>query len=286
MYKLCMAKDNHPIEHVQALAEVQLALLGARLEAARVRKFDTRAAAIDALDQQWGVKRRTYYSHEAGERRPKMEDLERYSRTFDAPLHYFLFGDDAVIPSSTVMVYANQKKARLRPVINKDESTGSDDPINQDFEDFYLNTSHNRGVRSIVVLSAEQIRRMSTGGGLASMSGDTIPVPSFLNAGPNSFWYRIPAHDLAMINDGPFSLKPGTAILVDLDRAISPNDYVLADLNHLDQPVVRQYKALTARGEGPGFQLEALNPAYDPIKVADPKDCLSIGRIIFYGSIL
>lgn len=117
------------------------------------------------------------------------------------------------------------------------------------------------------------------------MSGNTIPAPHAIDPGPNSFWYTLPVYDVAMVDKaGPLSLNPGAMCLVDLDAPILRDKCVLAQLRDHDEPVIRVFRAARPYDGASAFTLVALNPAFDPIEIGDPADCLLIGRVIFFGS--
>jgi SOS-response transcriptional repressor LexA len=117
------------------------------------------------------------------------------------------------------------------------------------------------------------------------MSGKQLPLPPLTDVGEHSFWYQIPKHDLSMVsNNQLFSLNPGAIVLVDLDEPVAPGHCVLADLAHVEQPVVRQYKAVTDPERKALFALEPLNPAYETIYISDPGDFVTLGRVVFFGN--
>lgn len=245
----------------------------ARLRRARMRHYKSVARAYAALHSKWSsVKRRTYYSHEAGERLPSDQDIERYAQMFEVTPQYLRYGTDAEAFEDGVEEEMSDDTAEEPPVINQLTRSGD------------LESSHNSDVRFIVVLSAGDIRSLSLKrGDLAQMSGTKIPVPAFVQASARSHAYIIPASDNSMVaSDGP-SFLPGTCLVIDPARPILPGDLVLADLQGFDEPLFRRYRAARPYARGVRFALEALNPAYEMIAVENPQDCLSVGRLIWTG---
>ena len=283
--------NDNEIENrnLAALKEISAELMGARLEVARMRKYPGKpaAAAVRDLEDFHNVRRRTYYSHEAGEKKPKLPMLRIYSQLFDVALDYFLYGTDAQIYETEARAIAAEQKTALRIDFNQDEQSSSALPINQRAQQFDINSSHNSSHRFIVLLSAGDIKKLSTGrGDLTQMSGRTLPAPGFVEASEDSFWYQIPAHDFSMVNgDGP-SLPPGTICLADRDHErapIEPGRFVIVDLDGREEPLIRRYVADRSYTSGVRFSLEPLNPRSETIDVTDPSQCLLIARIIFYG---
>lgn len=241
----------------------------ARLTHARKRVFPKTGEAIDMLKTRYGIKRRTYFSHESGERLPKDAAIMQYAELFQVTPEYLRYGTGA----------ENFEEA--------DEGEPTDEPedealqVNQLTRQDNFNPSHNTSIRFIVLLSADDIRAISLEkGNPTEMSGARIPLPAFTQAGPQTFAYILPERDTAMVaSDGP-SFRPGTCLLIDPDRTIMPGDFVLADLKDYELPLLRRYKAARSYAQGVRFTLEALNPAYETITVDSPKDCLKIGRLI------
>ncbi len=245
--------------------------IGQRLRRARSEHHKSAREAIAALRKRWGdTVISTYYSHEAGARMPSDSDLERYAEQFGVSVAYLRYGD-----------YSERFDGAKIPV-NKDESDASADGVNQAREQIDLKSSHKPSVRLILLLSADQIRELSTGrGDLAKMSGHTLPVPDFLDASRHSFAFIIPKNDLSMVNPAGETFPPGSWIIADPKRPILPGDLVFADLDEFG-PVLRRYVGAKAHAPGARFELHAANPAYRPIAV-EPKDLLLIGRVINSG---
>lgn len=248
--------------------DMNQAELAQRLRQARMRKFKTAALAVEALNKQGGVKRRTYYSHEAGERTPSEADLRLYSELFGVTPEYLRYGTGA-------------EQLESEPADGSGDGDGS---INQAGEQLEIISSHNPKVRFIVVLSAGEIGQLATNrGDLANMSGRRLPVPDFLDASAQSFIYIMPDDDLSMATLDSQSIPPGTIICIDLDQTVAPilpGRFVLARLKGYDEPLIRRYVADRPYNATSPFTLEALNPSYKPIDVSAPSDCELIGRII------
>ena len=291
-----MHRPNDPSAYINARDTIDPNLMAARLEAARVRRFDNAAAAIDALKAESGDNWRRYYGYESGERKPKMAGLYIISKVFEVPIEYFLFGTDSETYEGEARTLA--QRARITLKIDEEdnhplpvEASPEKDPedaaaaINYEYEQGKLNTSHNQPVRFIPILSANEIRQLSTGrGDLADMSGRTMPVPDFLNASRHSYNYQIPSHDVSMVAADGISIGPGSVVLADPDAPIFPGSMVLALLRGHDEPMIRKYIAAGAYKPGMRFKLGAFNPAFEAIEVSKKLDCLSIARIIFFGT--
>jgi hypothetical protein len=294
--------------YAAALATIDADLLAARLEVARIRKFDRRAAAITALEKMPSpdgdsyVAARTYHSHETGHRRPKMQRLLVYVALFEIPLDYLLFGVDAERYEAEARDLAKRAGTSLK--IDKfttpsdqraltlvknleDDSKINADPINQLSQQSESKASHNPDTRFIVILTASEIRKLSTGkGDLAAMSGPMLPVPDFLNASRHAFAYRIPVDDNSMVGPGGLSFNAGGICMIDPEAPIPPGKYALAIIKGEPEPVVRQYVASGPYAPGRTFELHALNPAFRPIIVANKSACLFIARVISFVTLL
>jgi SOS-response transcriptional repressor LexA len=118
------------------------------------------------------------------------------------------------------------------------------------------------------------------------MSGRTLPVPDFLDVSRRSFWYQIPLNDASMVAKEGLSLVPGAIVLIDLEKPIIRGKPVLAKLMDHDEPLIREFQAAQSFEAGGPFILRPLNPAYDPIEVKDRADCLLIGAVYFFGSLV
>lgn len=253
---MCMDRDDEQIAH--------------RLKRARARRFKTAGKAIEELEARWGIKRRTYFSHEAGERTPSDRDIERYAELFGVTPQYLRYGDGSEVFDSA------------EEIVNEDEDKGLPRLINQGVEQFKLNPSHNHPVRFIVILSANEIRKISTGqGDLAKMSGRSLPVPDFLSASRHSFAYIIPQNDMAMMTDRGQSFGPGTCLIIDQEREIAPGDFVLVEHADFAAPLFRTFRAVAPYKPGMTFELSAFNPAYQNILVDAAAKVISIGRVIW-----
>jgi SOS-response transcriptional repressor LexA len=89
-----------------------------------------------------------------------------------------------------------------------------------------------------------------------------------------------------MVAKEGLSIGPGSYVGVDLEAKIFPGNYVLANLLGYDEPVVSVYKAARPYTKGVQFTLEALNPAFAPIHISAPSECLQLARISFTTTLL
>lgn len=295
--------------YANALAAIDPQLLAARLEVARIRKFDRRAGAIEALEAMPSpdgdnsyVAARTYHSHETGHRKAKMQRLLVYVALFEIPLDYLLLGHDAERYEAEARELAKRagvtlkidkftspsERRELTVVKNfEDDSNINVDQINQVLQQSESKASHNPSTRLIVILTASEIRKLSTGkGGLAKMSGPMLPVPDFLDASRRAFGYQIPADDISMVSPSGLSFNAGGVCTIDPDAPIPPGKYVLAIIRGEPEPMLRQYIASGPYAPGRPFELHALNPAYKPIVVTNKSACLFIGRVISFITLL
>lgn len=285
-----MSKKPNSADFAEILASLPPWLLGARVQAARMRKFANASIAGAAIEKAGGPRPRTYHSHESGDlnRRPSLQTLELYADIFGVALEFFLSGvseDENLKADAERFSRLNRLQKGIE--INEGESTGSRVLINHNTEAFELSASHSTIERHIVVLTAKDIAKLATGrGDLTTMSGRTLPVPDFIDVSRRCFWYRIPAHDASMVSKGEISLNPGAACLIDLDKPIVRGKPVLVHLKAYDEPLVRIFRASEPFENGGPFWLEALNPAFPPIEIDDRSDCLLIGRIYSLLSLL
>lgn len=243
--------------------------IASRIKFARKLKFHRAIDAIEELEQRYGKKRSSYYSHESGARLPDDEDIGRYAELFGVTPEFIRYGSGSEVYKGTATA------------INEDESEASVVAINQYRRQSDLKSSHIHPVRLIIILSAEQIRTLSAGGDLATMSGSTLPVPDFLAASPDSFAYLIPSHDFSMVAASGPSYAPGACVVIDPQRQIAPGDRVYADIEGFDEPVVRKFVAARPFTTGLKFRLEAFNPAFDPIELSDPQEIRVLARVIW-----
>lgn len=239
---------------------------GARLKAVRKQHYSTAVEAIDVMAKMWGLKGRTYFSHEKGDRMPSDIELERYAAFFGVTpqyLRYGVEGDDR--PDKVVVPFS----AGVRPV-------------NQLSQNFDINASRRPAARYIKILSAIEIKELIFGGGdLATLPGQgALPVPASLPVSDEAFTYEIPSYDHSMVGQGNIAFHPGSSLVVDPREQVLPGHYVLASVPDLDAPLVRRYDAAKPYQPGVAFTLTALNEAYKPIEVSGPDSGLVIGRII------
>ena len=278
-----------------ALADIDRALLAARLRFARQRVYPTAVAASDELEARGTAKSaRAYQSYESGDRKVKLHDLSAIALLLDMPVSFFLFGghpeiDDREVDALAMVIRAKLARKKKAGTRAKQQITNNPMPpvtlpavINHVPRQVETNTIHNPGVRLIPILSASEIRNLNTGrGGLAAMSGQSLPVPQSLGAGEHSYSYQIPEHDLAMASKGPDSFGPGTFVVADRVAPILPGKLVLADIEGHDEPLFRIYRASRAYAPGVSFTLDALNPAYEPIPVTNPASVLGLARVLY-----
>lgn len=245
-------------------------IIGDRIMTAQKRKYRFGSDVIEELENRYGKKAKAaYYSHRSGRRLPDDDALRAYADVLDVTLEYLRFGYGAA-------------EVERRPVINEDESETSVTPINQHSQEIALRASHKHPVRFIPILSAEQIRDFCAGrGGLATMSGRTLPVPDFLNASPESFAYFIPLNDFSMVDPNGLSYAPGACLVVDPARPIAPGDRVYADVEGFDEPIIRRFVAARAYMPGLKFRLEAFNPAFEPIQDIEVAQIRVLARVIW-----
>jgi SOS-response transcriptional repressor LexA len=121
------------------------------------------------------------------------------------------------------------------------------------------------------------------------MSGDHLPVPKDLLAGPNAFSIQIPYDDDSMIGDGPISFPPASFVVIDPDQDVMPGKFVLAQLNGWRDPILRQYQAAYPYSRGVTrypFELHALNPKVHPITIDSADEVRIIGRLIYVAQAL
>lgn len=270
-----MTETARLTHYLTVLNAVPAETLGSRLKAKRLRKFKSAAEAGRAIEQAGGPVSRSYGWHEAGDprRRPDLQTLALYAQVLGTTLEFLLFGDDDAAAAQQVIDHFHHRRSDIRGRINQETNRQP------------LSASHNSPGRSIVVLTATQIRQLSDDvGALTKMSGRKIAVPDGLIISDETFWYTVPAHDVSMVDpNGPLSLHPGTICLIDLKAQILRGKCVLAQLRGLDEPVIRVFQAAQPyEGRGP-FTLVPLNTNFDSITVEDARDCPLLGRVMFLG---
>jgi hypothetical protein len=240
---------------------------GARLKAVRKQTFSTAVEAIDVMAKMWGLKGRTYFSHEKGDRMPSDAELARYAAFFGVTPEYLRYGVD-------------DEDRVARVVVPFAAGVGSVNQISQNFD---INASRRPIARHIVILSAIEIKRLISGqADLATMSGQgVLPVPASLLVSQSAFTYEIPSYDRSMVGSGVISFHPGSALVIDPDEQVLPGHYVLANVPDLPEPIVRRYDAARPYQIGVAFTLTALNEAYKPIDVAEAGQGSVIGRVMW-----
>lgn len=216
------------------------------------------------------VRARTYYSHKAGKRVPDDDEtIDLYAEMLDVSRDFLLFGAGAEALGYFL--------------------TDDGEPINQPVELFAINPFQPAGIRYIPVLTASDIKRLLNGQvNLITFSGERVPIPQDAAAMANAFAYRIPPHDTSMTGrDGP-SFTPGTWLIIDPERDVLPGDFLLAWPANMPGPVLRRLQSSHAYiADAPHFpfKLIALSPHADPITVAEPGDCVILGRLISFTQI-
>lgn len=270
-----MTETTRLTHYLTVLNATPAETLGSRLKARRLRKFKSAAEAGRAIEQAGGPVSRSYGWHEAGDprRRPDLGTLALYAQVLETSLEFLLFGDDDAEATQQVIEHFHRHRNDIRPRINQETNRQP------------LPTSHNSTGRSIVMLTATQIRQLSDDvGALTKMSGRKIAVPDGLIISDETFWYTVPAHDVSMVDrSGPLSLHPGTICLIDLKAQILRGKCVLAQLRDFDEPVIRVFQAEQPyKGRGP-FTLVPLNGNFETVTVEDAADCPLLGRVMFLG---
>lgn len=236
---------------------------GRRLEWARKRAGHKRAAsAIQQIKKYMKLDVRSYYLYEEGQRAPEDDGLiEFFAWLFEVPLNYLLL--EQTEPESS---------AAIRPIFA---------PINQHVD----NASKIVDVRYIFILTASDIKKLAVGTGkLQTMSGEKLPMPRHVAAGPRTFCYKIPPLDNSMVGPAGRSFPPGDYLIIDPDREIAPGDYLLGLPAGFQAPVLRRLQAshsYLAKIPRYPFKLIALNPLTEPIQVNRAEDCAILGRMIF-----
>lgn len=243
---------------------------GQRLEWARKKAgYTTRKAAIEALPESAEIAARTYYAHERGERSPEQETtIDVYCTLFSVTRDFLLFGTGP-----------ETKEFEIAQSI---ESQGG---INQPLKEVAATSFHIEGIRYIPVVRASKIKQFLTGeGALADMSGDLLPLPRHMLAGPKSLAYEIPDDDQSMIGSGAQSFPPGAYLVIDPDQEIKPNNFLMAQLKGWKDPVIRQLQSQRPTSRNAPqfpFKLIALNERFEAIECHSADDCEIIGRVVF-----
>jgi len=243
---------------------------GQRLEWARKKAgFATRKAAIEALPEKAEIAARTYYAHERGERSPEQEaTIDVYCTLFSVSRDFLLFGTGP-----------ETKEFEAAQGI---ESQGG---INQPPKEVAATSSHIDAIRYIPVIRASKIKQFLTGeGNLADMSGDLLPLPRQMLAGPKSLAYEIPEDDHSMVGDGAQSFPPGAYVVIDPDQEIKPNKFLMVAIAGWPDPVIRQLQSqrpVSRSAPQFPFKLIALNERFETIECSSADDCEIIGRVVF-----
>lgn len=243
----------------------QAEAFGQRLQWARKRKgFRTRQDVFRAIPDDWPIAERTYYAHERGERVPESSEvIARYCTFFNITQDFLIFGTGAEMQE-----FANSG-------------------INHTSKQIVENSSQIEGIRFIPILQASDLEQyMQEKGTLATMTKETLPLPSSINAGPNAFAYEIHPDDESMIGSGVEvrAFHPRSFVVIDPDSTIKPGQYLLVKLKDWPYATVRQFKS--SRPYQPdvphfGFALRSANPAILDETIYYSGDCEILGRVVF-----
>lgn len=282
-----MTDMSPPAENGAQLDSIDPAVIGARLEVARLRKYpdlSVRAMARD-LTRQHHISHQTYYWHERGERAPKMLVLRTYAAFFNVPLDYLLYGEGADFYEGEARTIARAKGRVLRVDISRGSDVMLSNSVNQQRTLKKNQLPNSEGIRFSIKLMAEDVKNIAAGRvKLADISGEKLPVPPNLSLSEDVAWWQIPDYDHSMAGQGDETFPPGTLCLVDMQADIEPRRFVVALLASQSEPVVRRYVSDRRWAPGVKFRLEALNPETETIRIDTPGDCLLIARIRFSGS--
>lgn len=267
---------------------------GRRMAWARERAgYENAASAYREIVQLYDLAKRTYYSHDVGERVPDDDELiEIYAQLFDVTVGFLLLREAE--PKGPARgrqpVESVRERLGLNSLLRPAQMARpvNHGPVNQVLERHEIKPSQIDNIRYISVLSASDIKDLFIGNGrLRTASRERLPMPPHVAAGPRAYFYRMPSFDHSMVGHaGGDSFPPGTDVLIDPDRAIAPGDYLLCRPAGVETPVLRKLQSTSAYlSSSPHypFKLVALNPQVAPIFVETAEDCHIDGRMIYTG---
>ena len=220
--------------------------VGDRLQKARIdRGFKTAISAV----KRFGWPERSYYKHESGERRIMPEELSAYATAYKVAVIWLMHG---VSPQSN----HNAQNIPIKPLSTLD-------------------------IREVPLLSSQSLEELDDfiRGGIL-VSDKSVVVPESAQVGNRTIAYIIPEDDLSMLGERGDTFPPGTVLVIDPDRVITPGNYILAQPAGFDLPVLRRYEAVHSPSKNTPFTLSALNLAYQPIVVNNPESCRILGRLV------
>jgi len=220
--------------------------VGDRLQKARIdRGYKTAISAV----KRFGWAERSYYKHESGERRIMPEELSRYAVAYKVSVIWLMHG---ISPQS-----------------------------NHNAQNIPIKSLSDLDIHEVPLLSSQSLGQLDDfirGGTL--VSDKSVVVPEFAEVGNRAIAYVIPDNDLSMLGERGDTFPPGTMLIIDPDKVITPGNYILTQPENFELPILRRYEAISSPSKYTPFTLSALNPAYQPVVVNNPESCKIIGRLV------
>jgi hypothetical protein len=261
---------------------------GLRLRIAVQFHYKRAADFAEALSRDGVVERATFYSHLAGKKWPDGKTLRivrEYEDRLGMPAGWIHDGKGENIEDlrqALGLTKEENGKAALRerfpffPLPRTDGST-----VNQLSEETVPDSGKISKIRHIPILPDGKIEAWLSGErSNEAMAGKTIPILRDDDIGHRAFGYVVGRDDHSMTSATARSFPPGTVVVIDPDRAITPGNYVLVKLKSKRIWMLRLYRAALEYDGSQPYTLEASNPAFEAIRVADPAGWEIAGRAV------
>lgn len=260
-----------------------------RLKIARLKRgfvtTEDAAAYLDALPEPRRISARAYKGWETGERIPSTPVLyDILEREFAITPRGWLRNGSGETYAALQAEFARLDAAKRKELRNarKPQSVRDQQSVYQltpNPSNFDINSSQSVPLRRIPVLSGDDIASFLAGEREAFMAGPTVVIPPEIGS-PDAWCYVVPEHDEAMVGSGGVSFPPGTGLVFDPREEVFPGKFVIARPQGLSIWLFRRFVAGLPLSVADEFDLEALNPAVKPIRVANRQNWEFGGRLI------
>jgi hypothetical protein len=261
---------------------------GLRLKIAVQYHYRRAADFADILARDGVVERAAFYSHLSGTKWPDGKTLSRvreYEARLGMPVGWIHDGrgeDVEDLRRALDLLKDDEGKAQIRrlfpffPLSRTEESA-----VNQQLEESGADSGKISKIRHIPILPDGKIEAWLSGErALDMMAAQTIPILLDGDIGPRAFGYVVGRDDHSMASATARSFPPGTVVVIDPDRPITPGNYVLAKPKTKRIWMLRLYRAALEYDGSQPYTLEASNPAFEAIRVADPAGWEIAGRAV------
>jgi hypothetical protein len=212
--------------------------------------FPTNVEAGRRVQETLDIKIRTFDSHRLAQRAPSRDQMRKYADFFGVSLEW--------LENGVGSKWDHTKQSR----------------INQLTRDYVENPSQNGAVRIILSVSEHNTPRVA---------GMAVALPEGLCASPRAQAWQIPLGDFSMIGGEHASLPPGTWVIADPERDITPGSLILCRPDGFSDWCIRRYSADVPYKAAKKYTLLSANPSlgFEAIVVRRKSSCEVLGRVVY-----